>query len=430
MDNKKRDGGPLTAPCGEGRGPRASSRLGLAGLVWLLCALFFSLWWGEGGNAPHVAEQGGPVVSGLRPDAAGRQAASAEEREARPAWAALHALVSQTLPRALPFAHWQCEDEASGAGGARRYRITGPCAPLRLAVALLEKLRPAASLDSAPLPGVGGNTARPRLSWTDEGVLEMRLNGRLSHSFHFPGRERELADLARPMPAAALILVMDDLGRRLEDAEALAALPFPVALAVWPLAPKSGATAALAGQMALDCLVHLPMEPLPRADGSRPAPGPGALLTNMSTRALAAVLEPALAAAPTALGLNNHMGSAFTGSAAASRRLCAQLAGRGLAVLDSLTQPHSRLAEEARAAGLVSLSRTVFLDTRRKTSAILAALDAAAARARSGGFAVAIGHPYPETFSALRRWQDKTGVAVIPLRRLLWHLAQRQGDAG
>lgn len=367
---------------------------------------------------PGLAEQGAPADRQARP--------SEEEREARLAWAGLNTLVSRTLPQALPSARWQCEEEAADAGesGARHYSITGPCAPLRLAVALLEKLHPAAGPDSAALSGVGRDAVRPRLAWTDEGVLEIRLNGRLSHSFHFPGRERELADLARPMPTAALVLVIDDLGRSLEDAEALAALPFPVTLAVWPLARKTEATTVLAGQMALDCLVHLPMEPLPRADGSRPAPGPGALRANMSPQALSAALEPALAAAPTALGLNNHMGSGFTGSAAASRLLCTQLAGRGFFVLDSLTQPHSRLAEEARAAGLISASRTIFLDTHRKISAILAALDAAAARARSGGFAVAIGHPYPETLSALRRWQNNSSAALIPLRRLVWHLAQ------
>ncbi|WP_297829169.1 divergent polysaccharide deacetylase family protein [uncultured Desulfovibrio sp.] len=400
----------------------ASDWLGLGGLAWLVCALAFSLWWGEELTALDTAEENSlAAVSAVEIDAAGQQPTpSVHEREARFTLDRVEALVIQTLPRALPLAHWRREEEPpSGVAetDARRYRIAGPCAPLRLAVALLEKLRAAAAADSSLLP---------RLAWTDEGVLELRLNGRLSHSFHFPGRERELADLARPMPAAALVLVIDDLGQSLEAAEALAALPFPVTLALWPRASGTGAAANLAGQRGLDCLVHMPMEPLPRADGSRPKPGAGALFTDMSPQALAAALEPALSAVPTALGLNNHMGSRFTGSASASRQLCAQLAGRGFAVLDSLTSPHSRLAEAARAAGLVSVTRAVFLDTNRKTDAILAALDAAAARARSGGFAVAIGHPYPETLSALRRWRDKAGTAVIPLRRLIWHLAQRQ----
>ncbi len=422
MYGTKGNNSPPTSASGAGGGLCASDWLGLGGLAWLVCALAFSLWWGEELTALDTAEENSlAAVSAVEIDAAGQQPTpSVHEREARFTLDRVEALVIQTLPRALPLAHWRREEEPpSGVAetDARRYRIAGPCAPLRLAVALLEKLRAAAAADSSLLP---------RLAWTDEGVLELRLNGRLSHSFHFPGRERELADLARPMPAAALVLVIDDLGQSLEAAEALAALPFPVTLALWPRASGTGAAANLAGQRGLDCLVHMPMEPLPRADGSRPKPGAGALFTDMSPQALAAALEPALSAVPTALGLNNHMGSRFTGSASASRQLCAQLAGRGFAVLDSLTSPHSRLAEAARAAGLVSVTRAVFLDTNRKTDAILAALDAAAARARSGGFAVAIGHPYPETLSALRRWRDKAGTAVIPLRRLIWHLAQRQ----
>lgn len=422
MYGTKGNNNPPTSASGAGGGLCASDWLGLGGLAWLLCALAFSLWWGEELTAPDTAEENSlAAVSAVEIDAAGQQPTpSVHEREARFTLDRVEALVIQTLPRALPLAHWRREEEPpSGVAetDARRYRIAGPCAPLRLAVALLEKLRAAAAADSSLLP---------RLAWTDEGVLELRLNGRLSHSFYFPGRERELADLARPLPAAALVLVIDDLGQSLEAAEALAALPFPVTLALWPRASGTGAAANLAEQRGLDCLVHMPMEPLPRADGSRPKPGAGALFTDMSPQALAAALEPALSAVPTALGLNNHMGSRFTGSASASRQLCAQLAGRGFAVLDSLTSPHSRLAEAARAAGLVSVTRAVFLDTQRKTDAILAALDAAAARARSGGFAVAIGHPYPETLSALRRWRDKAGTAVIPLRRLIWHLAQRQ----
>lgn len=422
MYGTKGNNSPPTSASGAGGGLCASDWLGLGGLAWLVCALAFSLWWGEELTALDTAEENSlAAVSAVEIDAAGQQPTpSVHEREARFTLDRVEALVIQTLPRALPLAHWRREEEPpSGVAetDARRYRIAGPCAPLRLAVALLEKLRAAAAADSSLLP---------RLAWTDEGVLELRLNGRLSHSFHFPGRERELADLARPLPAAALVLVIDDLGQSLEAAEALAALPFPVTLALWPRASGTGAAANLAGQRGLDCLVHMPMEPLPRADGSRPKPGAGALFTDMSPQALAAALEPALSAVPTALGLNNHMGSRFTGSASASRQLCAQLAGRGFAVLDSLTSPHSRLAEAARAAGLVSVTRAVFLDTNRKTDAILAALDAAAARARSGGFAVAIGHPYPETLSALRRWRDKAGTAVIPLRRLIWHLAQRQ----
>ena len=107
--------------------------------------------------------------------------------------------------------------------------------------------------------------------------------------------------------------------------------------------------------------------------------------------------------------------------------LCAWVVtAMGFFVLDSLTTPDSQLGVQARALGMVSAVRDVFLDTRRQTPDILSALDQAAAKARARGYAVAIGHPYEETLRALRTWQDKEQVALVPLRRLVWRLAQEK----
>ena len=364
------------------------------------------------------------------------------------------------------------------ASAVRVYTVTGPCAPLRLGLGLLDKLaRPDATVlaertklaaeEAAPggLRGENGPNAKGgaalthsgvalpdpdragpdrfgpdrfgpdladgaiRLAWTDAGSLDIYDNGRLTHRFLFPGREAQLADLAIPLPRPALALVIDDMGQSLSAAEALAALPYPVTLAIWPRAPHARATADVAAQRRLDVMAHVPMEPLARADGKRPQPGPGALRTDMDPGQIRAALADNLSALPSAMGLNNHMGSAFTGSAASCRRLCAWLEGMGFFVLDSLTTPDSQLGVQARALGMVSAVRDVFLDTRRQTPDILSALDQAAAKARARGYAVAIGHPYEETVRALRTWQDKEQVALVPLRRLVWRLAQEKAAA-
>ncbi len=364
------------------------------------------------------------------------------------------------------------------APAVRVYTVTGPCSPLRLGLGLLDKLaRPDATVlaertklaaeEAAPggLRGENGPNARGgaalthsgvalpvpdragpdhsgpdhfgpdladgaiRLAWTNAGSLDIYDNGRLTHRFLFPGREAQLADLAIPLPRPALALVIDDMGQSLSAAEALAALPYPVTLAIWPRAPHARATADVAAQRRLDVMAHVPMEPLARADGKRPQPGPGALRTDMEPGQIRATLKDNLSALPSAIGLNNHMGSAFTGSAASCRRLCAWLQGMGFFVLDSLTTPDSQLGVQARALGMVSAVRDVFLDTRRQTPDILSALDQAAAKARARGYAVAIGHPYAETLRALRTWQDKEQVALVPLRRLVWRLAQEKAAA-
>lgn len=431
MRTNKTNTGPLTDPKGIVGGLRASTRLGLGGLIWLLASFAFSVWLGSEAGTPLA-----PTVATV-PLRTGRVAQDRGDMAAEQARARLDVAVEQVLPLALPAALWRVGHTAAQADPSaqkpagneppqgplpRCYTVTGPCAPLRLGVALSQRL---CAAQPASLAGNTAPSPRPQVLWTEQGALEIRLAGRMSHVFRFPGREAALAELARPLPRPALVLVIDDLGQRLDPAEFLAALPFPVTLAIWPRSPAAAQTAALAMHRRLDSLVHLPMEALPRPGGFRPRPGAGALRVDMGLQAMRAALEEDLKALPTAVGLNNHMGSAFTGDAAACSRLCSLLAGRGLFVLDSVTQADSFLEREARATGLISASRAVFLDTRRDVAAISAALDAAARKAREKGFAVAIGHPYPETLRALRGWQDTAGVAVVPLRRLIWHLAQQ-----
>lgn len=305
----------------------------------------------------------------------------------------------------------------NGADGVRIITVSGSCAPLRLGLALLEVL----SARAETLRAAG---ARAEVRWAPNGALEILLNHLVYYAVKFPEHLAQLADLAQPLPEAALAIVLDDMGQRPDIADEAAALPFAVTFAIWPRAPHAREVAAIAAARRLDCLLHQPMEPLPRADHRRPDPGPGALLTTMSVEQIGATLDANLRALPTVIGLNNHMGSAFTGDILLCRTLTGMLVGHGLAVLDSGTRPDPQLALAAKQAGLVGLARDVFLDTRRDTAASLVALDAAAARARAKGMAVAIGHPYPETLRALRQWQDREGAAVVPLRRIIWKLAQ------
>lgn len=482
-------------------------RMALGGGIWLAASLALALWVGRGTPDPFAENQPAAVTDAAgdpmdaRPGQMPQPGRDAADPQAR--LEALDKMVEEVLPQTLPAARWRRERVSSLFGGdhdgspdggsdgntaprgmvknARRggsapsapgqaavfpapaspeaptvrvYTVTGPCAPLRLGLGLLDKLaRPDAKVlaerkklaaEEAALGGPQGGggaalSAREtdlpgpelvdgtiRIAWTDAGSLDIYDNGRLTHRFLFPGREAQMADLASPMPRPALTLVIDDMGQSLSAAEALAALPYPVTLAIWPRAPHARETAEIATQRRLDVMAHVPMEPLARADGKRPQPGPGALRTDMEPGQIRATLKDNLSALPSAIGLNNHMGSAFTGSAASCRRLCAWLEGMGLFVLDSLTTPDSQLGMQARALGMVSAVRDVFLDTRRQTPAILSALDQAAAKARARGYAVAIGHPYEETLRALRTWQDKAQVALVPLRRLVWHLAQER----
>ena len=431
---------PLVRALRPDGGLSASTKLAVGGLLWLLFSLAIACWVQWRLEGPTAQQRAASETAAPRADSSlADMSAGGPHFDRALALETVDALMGRLLPLALPQARWQrispdslpiesLQSSASLAAAhpaaadanaryVRYFSISGPCAPLRLGLALLEGLRA-----QAPLLKRAG--ARASVRWTSQGMLEVLLNDLVYYVVSYPGREGQLADLAQPLPPAALALVIDDMGQALDAAEDLAALPFPVTMAIWPRSPFAREVADIAASRRLDSLLHQPMEALPRTSHGRPDPGPGALLTSMSARELQKVLEENLLVLPMAIGLNNHMGSAFTGDVSQCRALCGILGGRGLAVLDSVTRSDPKLAVAAREAGLVSIARDVFLDTRRNTAAILTALDAAAARARAHGMAVAIGHPHPETLRALRAWQDKDGVAVVPLRRILWKLAQ------
>ena len=358
---------------------------------------------GGTGDLSHAASAG---FSAVNPSAALSPAA------ALPSVSATQAATQTTTQ-----ANTQAATEPATEDALRLFTVSGPCAPLRLGLALLEGL-------NARAEALAAAGARASVRWSPQGTLELLVNDLVYYVVSFPGHVGQLADLAQPLPQGALAIVIDDMGQGPDVAEEAAALPFAVTFAIWPRAPHAREVAEIAATRRLDCLLHQPMEPQPRADHRRPDPGPGALLTNMSAQEIRAVINENLRALPTVIGLSNHMGSAFTGDISQCRTLAEILGGQGLAVLDSVTRSDPQLAPAAREAGLVALARDVFLDTRRDTAAILVALDAAAARARTKDMAVAIGHPHPETLRALRQWQDREGAAVVPLRRIIWKLAQ------
>ena len=392
------DGGDHAALPG---GPCASARLLLGGVLWFCLCLGLSLWLvSREGGAVLVDGDGQPVL------------ATGDWLRHRDR---LDDLMRQTLPRVMPGCRLLTMPGFSEQE-ARHYRVEGDGAPLRLALALQERLC---------------QEVLPRLRWTDDGVLEAVVDGRTCLVLHFPGWEAMLATLSRPMPEPALVLVMDDMGQKLEPAEQLASLPFPVALALWPHAPARRPVQQVARDMGMDVLLHMPMEAMPRKNGSAPDPGPGALETDMDAYAMEHALDRALAQVPTALGFNNHMGSGFTGRRDACRVLAGLAYGRGLFVLDSVTRGNSQLETSMVRQGIVTASRHVFLDDPQGTDKVLAALDKAARLARRQGIAIAIGHPHDSTLRALERWENREGVAVVPLRRYVWHLAQlRAGQAG
>lgn len=259
--------------------------------------------------------------------------------------------------------------------------------------------------------------------WAPEAALASGENGAFVVSV--AGVPTHVLEFATPAPAppgpvaprparpgGLLAVVIDDMGQDLHFARGLAALPFPVTFSILPGTPHNREVAALAEASGREVLLHLPMEPKGWPGIN---PGPGALFTFMAPDEMRRVLAADLAEVPGAVGVNNHMGSRFTGDADGMAVVLDELRARGLFFLDSLTAQGSTAVGLARDMGLPVYRRSVFLDNVRDVRAITRQMEKAARAAAATGQAVAIGHPYPETLAALRQWaqrKDRTETIV------------------
>ncbi len=214
-----------------------------------------------------------------------------------------------------------------------------------------------------------------------------------------------------------MVVVIDDIGDHPVMAKNLTELPFPVTLAILPNRPRTRSVEAMAVAQGVEVILHQPMQPgtYPRVN-----PGPGALFTDMEPERVKEILADNLSQVPHVRGINNHMGSAFTGDPAGMDAVMGVLKQKGLFFLDSVTSAASAGPEAARQHGVPFYRRAVFLDNVRNVRTILGQLKTAERNALKNGRAIAIGHPYGETLEALKIWaKERDGrVDVVTLTEL------------
>lgn len=197
----------------------------------------------------------------------------------------------------------------------------------------------------------------------------------------------------------ALVIVIDDIGHRLDTGRRSALLPGRITLAVLPFTPH-GAQLALAGKaMGKEIILHAPMSSL----GDEHVAEADVLDIRLDQNQFLSLLGRQLDAVPHVQGANNHMGSELTAAAEPMSWLMSELARRGLYFIDSRTTADTVAAEAAADKGVPHLSRRVFLDNDTDPAAIEERFEFAITEARRLGVAVAIGHPYPETVTVLQR---------------------------
>ncbi len=195
-----------------------------------------------------------------------------------------------------------------------------------------------------------------------------------------------------------IAIVIDDMGYQKERGEDLLALDLNLTFAFLPYGPLTGRQAAQARSLGRDVLLHFPME----AADQKWDPGPGTITLNMNREQLRKIFEENLGRVPMALGINNHMGSRFTQNLPSMRDFFELVRKHRLFFLDSMTTQSSLGYSLGREMGIKTTRRQVFLDNVRETGPITGQIRELLKIAGKQGWAVGIGHPYPQTLEALR----------------------------
>lgn len=204
--------------------------------------------------------------------------------------------------------------------------------------------------------------------------------------------------------AGQLAIVIDDVGYRQKEDNAVYALPKAVSVSIIPVSPYATARAKQAFAQQRDVMIHLPMQPQ-----NNVAIEAGALRVGMSLAEIEQQVREARNAVPYAIGLNNHMGSLATSDRPTMEKLMSVLSAQQLFFLDSKTSGKSVASQVAKEKGIATLDRHFFLDDSNELADVQRQYQASLAYARKHGLAIVIGHPRPNTLTVLQQ-----GLANLP----------------
>ena len=227
-------------------------------------------------------------------------------------------------------------------------------------------------------------------------------------------------DFSTPEPRnkPKVAIIIDDMGYDLRMAEKLFNLKAVITYSILPFSPFRDDMLKITSQKGYETLLHLPMEPLeyPRFD-----PGPGVLLTNMSSDEITTVLLDDIRNLPGIKGVNNHMGSSFTRDAEGMRVVFSVLKQQGLFFVNSKTATETVCETAARDYHLPYAERDVFLDHVQTPEFVKGQIKLMIMKAYENGVAIGIGHPHSVTYEVLKEnlpYID-ANVVLVPVSELV-----------
>lgn len=225
--------------------------------------------------------------------------------------------------------------------------------------------------------------------------------------------------IERKVEGKRVAILIDDIGYDPGALRRLLAIKAPIAYSVLPGTPHCRSSAEAIHRAGREVLLHLPMEPHGYPDRD---PGRGALFASMTAPEIRRTLEQALESTPHAEGVNNHMGSKFMEERGPLGVVFDVLRERRLYFVDSVTTDASAAGALAREKALRFAPRDLFIDDTEDRSRARTTLVRLLETRDSWNGLLLIGHPYPETVSALEetipRFRSQ-GIEIVPLSAMV-----------
>jgi len=226
---------------------------------------------------------------------------------------------------------------------------------------------------------------------------------------------------SRPRPsrtgAPLMAIIVDDGGYYAEATDRILALDTGLTLSVLPFAPLSEYIAQSGADLGFEIMLHMPMASFNSIHNA-----PGYIGPDMAPEEIVTRLDAALAAVPTAIGLNNHTGSKYTASESAMETLLTAVKERSLYFIDSKTTARSRALDVALRMEVPTVPRDLFLDNSPSIPAIRKRFQELINMSLEHGSAVGICHFRPNTAVVMEEVLPKIreqGIDIVHVSQLL-----------
>lgn len=223
------------------------------------------------------------------------------------------------------------------------------------------------------------------------------------------------ATVSEGPPRVAIIL--DDGGYGGASTEKALTLDPRLTLAILPNTPFATDTAQRAAQLGFEVILHMPME----SQGKNHL-FPGQIETSMTPEDIRKLTESAMIQVPGIVGINNHTGSKFTADAHAMQTFLGVIKDYGLYFVDSRTTGSSVAFREARALGIPTAARHIFLDNELNAAYVRRQFQRLIDAAKKHGAAIGIGHFRKTTVAVLSEilpQLEKENIALVHASELV-----------